>query len=34
MLTRKWVVLLILLHKGKAMIIRTNIFTSLVKSPF
>lgn len=34
MLTKKWVVLLILFHKGKAMIISTNIFTSLAKSPF
>ena len=31
MLSRKWVVLLILLHKGKAMIISTDIFTSLAK---
>ena len=34
MLTKKWVVLLILFNKGKAMIISTNIFTSLAKSPF
>ena len=34
MLTKKWVVLLILFHKGKAMTISTNIFTSLAKSPF
>ena len=31
MLTRKWVVLLILFHKGKTGINSINIFTSLVR---
>ena len=31
MITKKWVVLLILFHKGKVSINRINIFTSLAK---